>query len=125
MKSLYFMLYLYIHCVLFPSCSSSDLPQIFKLGLNVGRVDFYDSGSIGVFQKTTRIPITVEPCRRLTYVEVAVYNNYSTPTVSLEFESIAVVIKYRLFQLSSSRYEIIAKTVPLPSCKKDKTTMSI
>ncbi|XP_047546048.1 uncharacterized protein LOC125077957 [Vanessa atalanta] len=95
-----------------------------QASVNIGSLDFYDSGSIGVFQKTTRIPITVGPCRRLTYVEVAIYNNYSTPTVSLEFDTIAVVIKYKLFHTSASRYEIIAKTVPIPYCKKDKNTAS-
>ncbi|CAH2092261.1 unnamed protein product [Euphydryas editha] len=114
-----FILISFLICCISPSlCTIFRItPETFQFGSDIGNVEFYDSGTIGVFQKHVEVPIPILPCKKLTYVRVDIYNQLASPNVSLiNNNDISVLIRYRLLQHSKSNYEIIAKYVPIPFC---------
>lgn len=99
-------------------CTFKSSPQTFQFGLDIGNVGFVSSGKIGFFQKSEEVPIPTLPCKKLTYVQVDIYNKLATPNVSLDNNNDArVLIKYKLLQYSKSHYEVFAKYISIPYCE--------
>ncbi|XP_045459477.1 uncharacterized protein LOC123670027 [Melitaea cinxia] len=109
---------LLIHFISPSLCTSQSSPQKFEFGLDIGSVGFFSSGKIGFFQKSVEVPIPTLPCKKLTYVQVDIYNKRAKPNVSLNNNNdTKVLIKYKLLQYSKSYYEVFAKYISIPYCE--------